>query len=312
MALAGAVVLVGAPLVFVYVFGVDLHGEDQTGAVLALAGAMCTALVSLIAAVLGAESARRQERQRDAEEQRLRLDAAMRAGELLDRPQTAPDPAAVAAGLLALTQLSRADLAVALLVDIWDVRRAPKPKVSDETAVLVIDAALRSDRPNAQLVAAELLCRNAERLDICQSLHWPAAIDGCWDEDFGPMTKLLIIDALVHQALTSVRRAAALHALAVRLYGISEGDPDPHVEGCVGKLLAAIVPEFVGEGTIMHGPREVSFDDLRRAAAKAEDNPDRYLSEVATDRAVKLRVWAGDCHGVDYSPGALAAAPHAV
>jgi hypothetical protein len=124
------------------------------------------------------------------------------------------------------------------------------------------------------------------------------------------MTKLLIIDALVQQALTSTRRAAALPAVAVRLYGISDGDPDGYVQGGVGKLLAAIAPEFVGDGTIMHGPREVSFDDLRRAAEKAQDNPDRYLSKIATDRAAKLREWAGDCHGVDYSPGALAAAPH--
>lgn len=39
---------------------------------------------------------------------------------------------------------------------------------------LVVDAALRSGKPNAQLVAAEVLCRNSEHLDPCQSTHWPS------------------------------------------------------------------------------------------------------------------------------------------
>ncbi len=74
-------------------------------------------------------------------------------------------PATAASALLALTNLDRADLAVVLLVDLWtEDERA----ISTETAILVIDAALRS-QAKAQLIAAELLCRNAKRLDSCQS-----------------------------------------------------------------------------------------------------------------------------------------------
>jgi hypothetical protein len=240
----------------------------------------------------------------------------MRAGELLNKQERPAERAAVASGLLALTQLDRADLAVALLVDLWDEKQdgdaglsSPARQVSNETAILVLDAALRSKRGNAQLVAAELLCRNAWRLDICQSLHWPSSIDGTWNRRFGPKTKLLLVDALVQLALGSTKREAALHSLAVRLYGISDGDPDRHVKGCVGKLLAAIVPELSGAGTIMQGPRELTFDELQTAASKAEDNPDRLLSAVAEDRAKKLTAWAQGCHEPDFGPGALAAAP---
>ncbi|MGH3796415.1 MAG: hypothetical protein ACRDSP_16165 [Pseudonocardiaceae bacterium] len=73
----------------------------------------------------------------------------MRAGALFSSAdQRAADPAAIASGLLALTRLDHADLAVALLVDLWsdgDENAANKgKKVADETAVLVIDAALKS------------------------------------------------------------------------------------------------------------------------------------------------------------------------
>jgi uncharacterized protein with von Willebrand factor type A (vWA) domain len=70
--------------------------------------------------------------------------------------------------------------------------------ISDETAVLVIsDALAAADKPAAQLVAAELLCRNALRLDPCQSLHWPAAVDGCWVPLLVPKAKVLVVEALV-------------------------------------------------------------------------------------------------------------------
>jgi hypothetical protein len=66
----------------------------------------------------------------------LRLDAAMRAGQLFYPGSTGhAEPAAMASGLLALTRLDHADLAVVLLVDLWSVNGqsalqdgAPPPK----------------------------------------------------------------------------------------------------------------------------------------------------------------------------------------
>jgi hypothetical protein len=116
-------------------------------------------------------------------DQRLRLDAAMRAGALLTPTKDAPvSSAAAASGLLALTELGRSDLAVALLVDLWPGDAADEVSVSKETAILVINAALKSGatQPSAPLVAAELLCRHADTLDPCQSLHWPSVLDGGW------------------------------------------------------------------------------------------------------------------------------------
>jgi hypothetical protein len=275
----------------------------------------------------------------------------MRAGALFNVEECAAAPAAVASGLLALTELGRADLAVALLVDLWDTAhervdmdaigpdgnggrsnavevsaqgrpveeadrartggvsedggaidptRSVSQKVSNEVAVLVIDAALRSQRPNAQLVAAELLCRNACRLDIRQSLHWPSAVDGRWNASFGNNTKLLVVDALVRMALTSTADESALQSLAVRLVGISAGDDDEHVKGCLGVLIKAILPHLQDAGTLMQGPREVTFDDLKRAANYAKPNPNRHMARVVDDRAKALKNWGARCHDVSY------------
>jgi hypothetical protein len=125
------------------------------------------------------------------ERERLKLDAAMRAADLfVHSGNESADSVRSASGLLALTQLDRADLAVALLVDLWSPHNKSRRReadenssgrthafsrprtqarnnstVSTETAVQVINEALQST-PNAQLIAAELLCRNARSLDI--------------------------------------------------------------------------------------------------------------------------------------------------
>lgn len=283
-------------------------------------GVLVTAIVTVIGYINSRQAAQRlsAERERDEkhlrkgkeeEHRRLQLDAAMRAGTLFgpgsDHPAT---PAAAASGLLALTGLGQTDLAVVLLVDLWSGDHAT---VSSETAILVIDEALRShDDPRAQLIAAELLCRNAGRLDSCQSLHWPSAVDGCWDANFGPKTKLLIVDALTQMALASPHNENALRSVAVRLYGIWSGDGDPRVKGCVGTLIQALIPSLVrlGYTDFLQGSQTVMRHDLERAADSATANPDGFLDRLVIGRSHQLASWAAECDGVDRTPGTLATA----
>jgi hypothetical protein len=311
-----------APFALLAALGIlDTTDDKQLAAVLALVGVAITACASLIATQVRRQSEQRLERQHGAEEARLRLDAAMRAGALFNSSGDAPAaPAAMASGLLALTELGRSDLAVALLVDLWD-RKADASHsngsdpaydtVSHETAILVLDAALKSTSPNAQLVAAELLCRNARGLDICQSLHWPSSVDGRWNPEFGVKTKVLIVDALTRMAYTGDPSLNALQSLAVRLYGISAGDPDAHVKGCIGMLLAALLPELerCDVRSLMQGPTEVTIADIKAAAAHAEANPDRVFYRIVKDRSRQLSEWAQEARDVvDLRPGALSAA----
>jgi hypothetical protein len=258
------------------------------------------------------QSNRRLAQEHTDNRERLRLDAAMRAGSLLAPSKDSPtSPASAASGLLALTQLDHSELAVALLVDLWSDRSEESSEVSDETAVLVIDAALHenSATSNAPLIAAELLCRNAEKLDSCQSLHWPSSIDGRWVPGVNPKTKLLLFDALIKMTMTSEASENALRSLAVRLYGIWHCDADPHVKGCVGVLIRAIIPvlEQLSYKNFLHGPMNVTMDQLRTAAACAERNPDDFLARMVDNRRELLKVWSGACKNkLFYRAGALA------
>ena len=194
-------------------------GEGNTSrltAVLTFIGVLVTASVSLIGLMLNSQTERRLAQEHADQQRELKLDAAMRAGQLISPTESgSAHPAAMASGLLALTKLDYADLAVALLVDLWaEEGEEEQKRISDETAILVIDAALRSTSLNAQLVAAELLCRHATKLTISQSLHWPSAVDGSWNPDFKPKTKLLIVEALVRMATASEPNEGALRSAA--------------------------------------------------------------------------------------------------
>jgi hypothetical protein len=298
-------------------------------AVLAFVGVLVTASVTLAGLLFTRQSQKRLDQEREqsekrlaqaqAEEQkRLRLDAAMRAAGLFGSSERGPAPeASNATGLLALAELGDADLSVALLVDLWsrDISEEPgiQSQVSTEAAILVINKALQSrDRPNAQLVAAELLCRNSERLDPCQSLHWPSAVDGRWIPDLGPKAKLLIIDGLVRMTTTSAANENALRSLVVRLYGIWAGDPSDRVKGCVGTLIAALIPavEELTYTEFMHGSVAVNLAQLQKSAESASPNPDGYLERIVADRSQALREWSSGGQGCSFDPGALGTAAH--
>jgi hypothetical protein len=299
------------------------HAGGSTGLLTEVVGfisVLVTAAVSLIGLTitrqsnrrLGQESEQAEHRlkqEHSDEERRLRLDAAMRAGDLFSAKGSEPvDPASIASSLLALTKLDHAELAAALLVDFWS---DGQKKVSTETAVLVIDAALRSKaQPNAQLVAAEILCRNASRLDSCQSLNWPSVIDGSWDDKFGPKTKFLLVEALINMTLSKPVSENALRSVAVRLYGIWKNDPDERLQGCIGRLLSALMPKLkeLGYVDFIQGNQKVMLDDLQKAADSATENPDGFLDRLVEDRFEKLTDWAAFCtnNKLELQPGAFA------
>lgn len=285
---------------------------------LVYAGAVVTALVALIAHTLTRQSNRRLAVEQQQSLGQLKLEAAMRAGQLVSsKDGLGVDRAAAASSLLALTRLDQAGLAVAMLVDLWD---GGKDKVSTETAILVIDGALRSDQRNAQLMAAELLCRNARSLDACQSLHWPSAVDGGWDPRFGDKTKLLLFEALLDMTLSTKPNENALRSVAVRLYGVwaaeaavagrSQEVSHARVMGCVGTLIKAILPqmEVLGYTDFIQGDSRVTLEDFAAAAATAADNPDEFLHRIVARRAEELIAWSLLCDCVDLFQGSIAGA----
>ncbi len=268
------------------------------------------------------QSEKRLAQEHEEQKFRLRLDAAIRAAEA-----AGPSGNAVtsAAGLLALARLDFADLAVALLVDLWSTQPSSRPtvnakeldspRIATETAIQIIDEALVSCKPDAQVMATELLCRNAQGLDICNPLHWPSAVNSAWIPSLPVTAKLLITEALVHMALAS-NTQNALRELAIRLYGISDGDPSPRVKGCIGNLLCAILPAVrnLGYTDFMTAPGQgfITLQQMEEAASKASPNPDGYFEAMLEDRSRRLAQWSRDCIQLSTTPGKLATAACAI
>lgn len=299
--LSGAVAAVSAA--YLGAWQVARGNAPTLTAALTFGGAVVTGAVALVGHLVSRQANQRLDEERLREQERLRLDAAMQAGTLLATPN---QPVSAASGLLALTQLGQADLAVALLVDLWSAERN---KVSTETAILVIDAALRSEQPNAQLVGAELLCRNATRLNSCQSLHWPSVIDGRWDPRFAPKTKFLLLEALLLMSTARPVDKNALRSVAVRLFGICANDPDPNVKGCVGTALNELIPALASLGytDFMQGREIVTLDQLRLAAKSKKPNADQFLAQVVEAHRERLAAWAADVHDLPLGAPAVAA-----
>lgn len=299
------------------------------------------ASVALLGTLLTWQSNKRLAQDRRQSEARLRLDAAIHASDLFN-PSTDPAGSAArsAAGLLALTQLGQADLAVALLADLWGTQASPSSKdaaagvsarptpatpgsqqvevsvqasigVSAGTAIQVINAALKTKDPNAQVIAAELLCRNASALDISKAIHWPSEINGRWKPELPVAAKLLIVDALVHMALAS-KKINAIRELAIRLYFIWENDPQPRVKGCIGTLIHTIFPHLqrLGFKEFMpdFGQRLITVAQMKHAGDSHSEHPDGYFEQIVVDRSAKLEQWAAGLTMLSTAPGTLAPA----
>jgi hypothetical protein len=303
-------------LLFGPVFGTGDAARLQ--AILTYAGVMVTATVTLVGMAIKWQSDKRIAVDKAEQFKQIRLDAAMRAGQLVSPGESGPaHPAAIASGLLALTKLGQADLAVALLVDLWPGTAGPvvPGTVSSETAILVIDAALSSESSNAQLVAAEMLCRNCAVLKPGQSLDWPSSLEGRWISKLSHRAKLLVVEALVGSTLSCSPDETTLRSAAVRLYGIWSGDHDKRVRHCIGKMIGALTPRLreLQYTEFIQGDRIITMGQLEHAAESANSMPEKtdgYLDQLSTTLAAKLKAWASEATGLYLGPGCLAAVEH--
>jgi hypothetical protein len=317
-------------------------GTNEMAVILALIAILVPASVTLVGfwfkqlsekrlALERQQTERRLNQEQKEQDDRLRLDAAMRAADLFgpsshEMAGVTSSAARSASGLLALTQLKHADLAVALLVDLWSPETEPAPHpeadarasidVSTETAIQVIDAALESGESEPQVMAAALLCRKSPTLDICDPLHWPSSVNGAWIPQLPVVAKLLTVDALIHMALASTHTKNALRELAVRLYSISVADPEPRVKGCIGTLMKAIMPAVgkLGYTDFMQasGHNLINLKQMEAVAAEASHHQDGYFEKLVQDRREKLEQWSQQCTPLSTSLGMLATACVAV
>lgn len=243
-------------------------------------------------------------------EQRLRLDAAMEAGRLLSPSEGAkPSPAAAASGLLALGDLGRSKLSVAILLDLWE-----SDVVSPEVAILIVDKALTFGDDATAQIAAEVLRQNAHKLDPTKPAHWPTVLDTHWIPKATEKTKILLIESLIemstrpHSDNPSVN---ALRAFAIRIVFIHKHEPRGHFRKCVAGFAMAIMPAFASDSDLFldfhDGSTHIDIKGLGRVADDFEENPDTFYRAITERRRIDLCKWADDCRvaGIVTKAGAM-------
>lgn len=255
-------------------------------------------------------------------EQRLRLDAAMAAGRLLSPTDGGSvSRAAAASGLLALADLGRTKLAVAILLDLW-----ANGRVSPDVAVLVIDKALASGDDTTAEIAAEVLCQNAHKLDPTKPAHWPSILDSHWVPRATEKTKILLIESLVEMSIHSRSAPASINALrafAIRIVFIHDQEHRGHVRSrhfrkCIAGFAAAIAPALALDSpgaarqcfTFIDGKTHIDKGKLDEVARDFQENPDTFFADVTAQRRSDLAEWALKCRSArpqKEKAGALAA-----
>jgi hypothetical protein len=249
-------------------------------------------------------------------EQRLRLDAAMEAGKLLSSTDgTVASPAAAASGLLALADLGRSKLAVAMLLDLWG-----KDAVSSEVAILIIDKALACGDDATAQIAAEVLCQNSHKLDPTKPAHWPTVLDTHWMPHATEKTKILLIESLVEMSTNSMLSEPsvnALRAFAIRIVFIHDHEHHGHFRKCIAGFAKAIAPALDPSSDpstqrfeFYDGGKQIDLATLERVGRDFKSNPDTFFADITSRRRNDLEAWALKCReeGVVTKAGALASA----
>jgi len=246
-------------------------------AVLGLIGVLITAVV----AWLGVLAATRSER-------RLVVESAIKAAEqLATKDGNEPKRSTIAAALISLADLGQAELATSMLWDLWVGHSA-----SNETAILVINKAIDSRGESASRLAAELLWHRAPTLDSTKASNWPDCVDGRWIPKLGPLTKLLLIDAMLRMTYQHDPDQYTIPATTVRLYCIAKADKDPNIGGLARALLFMLTDALSGlqRTHVIHADKVVKIADISRLAL----DPKKLTGGIAPqliDRTDELKRW---------------------
>lgn len=302
--------IAGVLLLFA-IFGVILHktgalvftGTDPSAkvvsAVVALIGAFLASVVSILGLVvkhtidlrtedrLEAESQRTAILQREAEN-RLKLEAAIGAIQLLASPSGSPSlPIQRAGVLITLSSLGQHTLTLALTSELLH-----RNELEPSTAAVVLENAFRSGDVDVQAdamarlddAAAQFVTPNG--FDLPMFILLPSPTMPLHIRRWAPLVVAKVLMARPLRDWHSARLAPSAYTLLGTLCVVWEAESHPSSKSDAAAILATVLPGFPSEGAITHPVKTIELSIIRPAVAQSEP-----ASEAAVALVQDLRAW---------------------
>lgn len=189
-----AIVILGIALGLMKFLGLFDIPKDDTGAktlaaALALVGSVLAAALTLVGTVVKYSIDDRNARLAFEAERRNRIEAAIRAVDLLSENNKDATQSQIGGAILALVSLGELNLAVALLAQLWPTGLA-SPYVADA----VLTAALKNRCEDTQVTAGAVLSQNAEQIQQRGFHIWPISGLG-WRADLPEDCRIFLVRA---------------------------------------------------------------------------------------------------------------------
>lgn len=273
-------------------------------AVLGLVGVALTSVVAVIGYRFKRAYDSRSQSIQENEQARLELDTIVNALGLLSTANGAEVSSTQRTGaLVVLAELSRMRFALSLMRTLWIDN-----KITTNSAIMILDLALRADDPLSKAEAAELLLLNRTRLlhKHDSGYDWPPCIDGKWNlqaDVHVRETLLLALMQLVVERKSEDWGVTWLSAPLVDFRQICLRDPDGSVScaaGRAGRLVAGVLHRTRPEGHVVEvdvGVRR-SLEQIEQELATAEESSVQKLGRAVdpSDRVAQglhaLKTWA--------------------
>jgi hypothetical protein len=283
IASVAAIAILGIAIGLMVVIGLFDIPKDDTGAktlaaALALIGSVLSAAVTLVGTVVKYSIDDRNARLATIEagrnytlaleaEKRNRIEAAIRAVDLLSENNKDSTPNQIGGALLALVSLGELDLAVTLLAQLW-----PAGLGSPLVAGNILQQALETGSERTQVSAGTVLSQNAERIQH-EGFHiWPIPRLG-WRTDLPGNCRLSLVLAAAKWMKTQIAENPKAVPDAAVVLNQALDDPDASFADIAASSLKPLVQALPKTYWAYSGDTGVSIEQIAERLARFPDVP---------------------------------------
>ena len=248
-------------------FDLDTRTSDAQiyAAVLGLIGGLIATSLTFVGVLLKHSIDLRTVGQAKETEDRLRLETAISAVQLLTEGGKPSVPSRQAGAVFVLASLNQLDFALALLGEIWHRR-----EISPGAAAWVVNRALVHGNEEIQIAAASHLKNNAEHLaesDMCW--EFPACLDLKWTNDLPQLARMQALGALIQALAAKLPNrwtGGCINAFVVQFDVIRRVDETDYIKNGAGLCLARLLNSpYFSSGDVLFVPTgNISVDHLRQ------------------------------------------------